>query len=281
MSLPDLVLVHGWGLGNPAWDTILPALATRFRVQLFTLPGYSMPEILMDKQSTDQCLGDPHEKTAFSPTLCRTPFNEPSSASFRQTAQVLAESLPANCILCGWSLGSLLALQAAVFAPQRVKKLILIGSTPCFTEAADWPHAQVPDLLDSFSDAIASDAAGTLKRFIALINQGDTQARSIGRALNRLLLATPLPDTQDLLTGLGWLRDVDLRQQIATITVPTLLIHGENDPLMPCAAAQWLKGTLPDAQLEVFSGAAHAPFLNDPDRFATLIGDHCHAPAFD
>jgi pimeloyl-ACP methyl ester carboxylesterase len=43
--------------------------------------------------------------------------------------------------------------------------------------------------------------------------------------------------------------------------------------LMPLPAAQWLKEQLPHAHLERFAGAAHAPFLNDPKRFAKLIGD--------
>ena len=276
---PNLVLVHGWGLGNTAWEDVLPALTRRFRVHQFTLPGYGAPDSRMDKQPSSQCLEEAYEQTAFRPIICRTPFDALSSPTFVQTAHVLADTLPENCILCGWSLGSLLALQAATVAPQRIKKLILVGGTPSFTQRADWPHAQPPALLDTFCDAIAKDAAGTLKRFIALFNQGDTQARLIGRAMIKQLLATPLPDTATLLAGLGWLRDVDLREQIASITVPSLLIHGENDPLMPRAAAQWLKETLPNAQLEVFSGAAHAPFLNDPDRFATLIGDDFHASA--
>ena len=275
----NLVLVHGWGLGNTAWEAVLPALTQRFHVHLFTFPGYITPEDRTDKQSSNQCLEEAHEQTAFRPTLCRTPFDAPSSPSFAQTAQALADTLPDNCILCGWSLGSMLTLQAAALAPQRIDKLILIGGTPSFTQRAGWPHAQPPALLDTFCDAIASDAAGPLKRFIALFNQGDTQARQIGRAMIKQLLAATLPDTATLLAGLGWLRDVDLRQQIASIAVPTRLIHGENDPLMPLAAAQWLNETLPNAQLEVFSEAAHAPFLNDPDRFAKLIGDEFHASA--
>ena len=37
---PDLVLLHGWGLGAGAWDCVLPALAERFRVHRVSLPGY-------------------------------------------------------------------------------------------------------------------------------------------------------------------------------------------------------------------------------------------------
>ena len=51
----------------------------------------------------------------------------------------------------------------------------------------------------------------------------------------------------------------------------TLLVHGEHDPLMPLAAAQWLAGHMPNARIEVFPGAAHAPFLSQPERFAELL----------
>lgn len=243
-SGPDLALVHGWGLGRHAWEPAVEALAQRCRVHLIDLPGYGT-----------------------------TPA---SSAGFAQTAQALVDELPAGVTLCGWSLGGMLALQAALLAPQKIARLILVGSTPSFMQRGGWFAAQPPALLDTFADAVASDAKTTLQRFIALLNQGDAQARPITRALTGKMLDSTLPDTATLTTGLGWLRDVDLRAQVATIATPTLLIHGERDPLMPLAAAQWLMDVLPNARLETFAAAAHAPFLADPARFATLAGDFCH-----
>ena len=45
---------------------------------------------------------------------------------------------------------------------------------------------------------------------------------------------------------------------------------------MPLAAAHWLADQLPQARLETFTNAAHAPFLADPERFTSLVGDFCH-----
>jgi pimeloyl-ACP methyl ester esterase len=277
---PDLALIHGWGLGSAAWEPVAAALAQRCRVHLIDLPGYAMPESRMDKRPTDEHSQQTHEQSILEDTNCRTPSGAPCSPpDFIQTSAALIEHLPDGCILCGWSLGGMLALQAALLAKQRVKGLILIGSTPSFMQRAGWPHAQPPALLDTFSDAVTKDAAATLQRFVALLNQGDAQARSLGRAMIRQVLAAPLPDTTILLAGLGWLRDVDLRARIPGITTPTLLIHGEHDPLMPLAAAHWLADQLPQARLEIFPNAAHAPFLAAPERFATLVTDFCHAPA--
>ena len=198
---------------------------------------------------------------------------------FTSTARAIAEQLPNGCFLAGWSLGALFALEIARRAPPCLKGLILVGSTPRFTECSDWPHAQPSTLLDTFCAAVEHDSIATRQRFIALLNQGDNQARTIGRALTKRILAARAPHTRTLLTGLGWLREVDLRAQIAAIDTPTLLIHGQHDPLMPLAAARWLQATLPNARLEIFADAAHAPFLNNPDHFAALIGDFAHASA--
>lgn len=244
---PDLALIHGWGLNSAVWEPTLAPLEKRCRVHLVDLPGYA---------------------------------DAPGNAGdFTQAAHALLDILPAGITLCGWSLGALLALRAAWLAPQHVRGLILVGGSPSFIQRADWPQAQAPALLDTFAEALAEDAASTLQRFVALLNQGDQQARPIGRAMLKRLLAANLPDTATLRTGLDWLRAVDLRTQVAAIATPTLLIHGANDPLMPLPAAQWLAGRLPQARLEVFPGAAHAPFLADPERFAALVGAFCHAPA--
>lgn len=284
---PDLVLLHGWGLGSGAWQPVLPALRQRFTVHPFSLPGYRRPEDRMDKQSAPTSSQTPHEQTILRPPSRKTPIDTPSSPppdnspTFLRTAEVLAKALPAGCCLCGWSLGGLLAMQTAALAPRRFKRLILVGSTPRFTQHDDWPHAQATSLLGMFSLAVARNATDVLQRFVALLNQGDVQAKAISRAMTQQLLADQIPDTATLLAGLDWLRDVDLRPQLAHITTPTLLIHGKNDPLMPIPAAQWLVQHLPDAQLEIVAGAAHAPFLNDPEGFAKRIGDYCDAPALD
>ncbi|MEI7430524.1 MAG: pimeloyl-ACP methyl ester esterase BioH [Betaproteobacteria bacterium] len=244
---PDLALIHGWGIGQAAWQPLAEALAPFCCVHYVNLPGYGS-----------------------------TPA---SQASFQDTAQAMLEALPEGSILCGWSLGGLLALQAAILAPQRINGLILIGASPSFTQHDNWLHAQTPALLETFTAAVSQDPATTLQRFIALLNQGDAKARSAIRALAQALATTPLPDTASLVQGLGWLRDIDLRDQLAGLTIPALLIHGENDPLMPLAAAQWLQQTLNTSQLEIIPGAAHAPFINAPERIAKLIGDYCHASA--
>lgn len=249
MTRPDLVLIHGWSLHRGVWSPCLDALGDVADVRLADLPGY----------------GD-------------TPD---SGQSFVEAAQSLADSLPMNSTLCGWSLGALLAMQAALLAPERVAGLVLVGATPCFTRHDGWADAQPTALLNDFAAAVANDGRAALQRFVALFNQGDAKARPIGRDIARNVLSSPLPATSTLLAGLDWLRDTDLRERVEALSCPLLLIHGEHDPLMPLPASRWLADRLPQARLEVFADAAHAPFLNDPERFVRLVGEFLHASCID
>ncbi|SBT07252.1 Pimeloyl-(acyl-carrier protein) methyl ester esterase [Candidatus Accumulibacter aalborgensis] len=244
---PDLALIHGWGLDSAVWQPLLAALAQRFRVHLVDLPGYgAAPD---------------------------------DSADFTNTAQAVIDALPHPVTLCGWSLGAMLALRAARLSPEKVKRLILVGATASFTQRADWPAGQAPEVVDSFAASVRLQAQPTLQRFIALLSQGDIRARAISRTLTAGLRQAPTPDVETLSRGLNWLREVDLRPLLPTVTARCLLIHGENDSLIPLAAAQCLAKTLPNARLEVFAAAGHAPFLNDPERFVRLLDDFHHAPA--
>jgi pimeloyl-ACP methyl ester carboxylesterase len=55
--------------------------------------------------------------------------------------------------------------------------------------------------------------------------------------------------------------------------VPTLIVWGEHDPLIPVAHAVRSHELLPGSRLDVFPGAGHYPFLDDPERFANLLLD--------
>jgi pimeloyl-[acyl-carrier protein] methyl ester esterase len=178
--------------------------------------------------------------------------------------------LSPGTVVCAWSLGALLAMQWAVRYPDKIARLVLVGATPRFVCDDDWREAQPLELLDGFAAAVRSDPAAALRRFATLMNQGDDHARAVIRRLTALSEA-PCPDAATLLTGLDLLRRLDLRTLVPQIRVPTLVVHGERDPLMPLAAGRWLADHIADGRLEIFAGAAHAPFLSNRQRFCALL----------
>ena len=239
---PDLVLVHGWGLGPRAWDPVLPLLAADFSVQAVTLPGY-----------------------AGSPTA--------PGASIAELAAELGRQLPPGALLCGWSLGAMLALQCAARHPDRLKGLILVGANARFVADPTWPEALPMARLAEFVNALDADTDTLLKQFALLIHHGAARARQAIRALTGCLRDGRPADPATLGEGLALLGTADLRELVAKITTPTLLIHGAADPLMPLAGARRLADLLPQGHLDVFADAAHAPFASAPERFVELVRD--------
>ncbi len=224
MTAPFIIL-PGWCLGRGP----MAALANALDGEFIDLPGYRGTPLIED---------------------------------FDAAVAAIGEQLQPGSTLCGWSLGAQLALAIAARMPGKVGKLVLVAGTTSFIQREGWPHAMPPEMLAEFSSAIAADPEGMLPRFVGGFNRGDARAKAVTSEL--LQLADPRPATPVLMTGLGWLRDVDLRADAPQVKAPTLLIHGDADPLMPAGAAQALAALIPGARLALFEHCAHAPFISRP-----------------
>lgn len=267
-----LTLIHGWGADARVWGQLPQQLQARLGVPVnaIDLPGYG--------------------KNQPNPDLGGVSVHE-HRTDFAAQAADLAACLPLGGSVCAWSLGAQLALQIAATCPERVGRLILVGASPRFvqpaagrsatlatTDAAGCPGLP-PDWLAAFRRALTDDPAAARRRFVALMHQGDPQARALSRQMSAQVLSAPQPASTALLAGLDWLANNDLSPLLAQIQQPAWLLHGEHDPLMPIAAARWLAGQLPNARLQVFANCAHAPFLSAPDAFIAALAAIFQEPA--
>jgi len=239
-SGPPVVLIHGWGLHGGVWARTAKALAHTHTVLRVDLPGFGASAPL-DVAYTAAAL-----------------------------AQAVATRVPAGAAWVGWSLGGLVAL-AAADAGVPMSKLVLVGATPRFVQAPDWPHAMAGGVLAGFAADLAADWRATVSRFLALQARGSERARDELRALRETVFARGEPAVQALHGGLDVLRDGDLRDVLARVQVPALLIHGGRDALVPPAAAAETARRLPQARLSLIDGAGHAPFLSHPDQFEQAL----------
>jgi pimeloyl-[acyl-carrier protein] methyl ester esterase len=188
-----------------------------------------------------------------------------------ETARRVLEAAPAGAIWLGWSLGGLVALRAALDAPGKLRALVLANTTPCFVTAADWPHAMPPEQLAEFAAGLAGDYRETLQRFLSLQVRGDAAARASLRELREALFAHGEPDTASLAAGLEALRSSDLRAELGSISLPTLVMAGGYDRLTPAGASQALAQAIPGAQIRIFPTSAHAPFLSHAEGFTAAL----------
>jgi pimeloyl-[acyl-carrier protein] methyl ester esterase len=238
-SGPDLVLIHGWAMHGGIFAPLTPLLAERFRVHVVDLPGHG--RAAESAESID-------------PARC--------------AAQLAARLPPALWV--GWSFGGLVALRAALAAPESVRGIVEIAASPRFVSAPDWPHGVPADVFIQFGYGLLQDYRGTIERFLALETLGSAQAQQELRELKAHVFERGDPALQVLEHALDILQATDLRHDLAQLSVPSLWIAGRRDRLVPAAAMRWASHQGGRGEyLEIASG--HAPFLSHAREVATAI----------
>ncbi|MGH8772983.1 MAG: alpha/beta fold hydrolase, partial [Burkholderiales bacterium] len=91
------------------------------------------------------------------------------------------------------------------------------------------------------------------------------------RALRQFMFDADVPSLAALIAGLTVLKETDLRKSLPGVEQPALVMHGEEDRVVPIAAARWLAAQMPTAKLSVFAGCGHAPFLSQPEQFVAEL----------
>ncbi|EKN4767257.1 TPA: pimeloyl-ACP methyl ester esterase BioH [Yersinia enterocolitica] len=237
----DLVLLHGWGLNAGVWHCIIDRLAPHFRLHLVDLPGYG-------------------RSTEF------------GAMSLSEMAEIVLQQAPQQAIWLGWSMGGLVASQIALSHPERVRALITVSSSPCFTAHDEWPGIR-PEVLAGFQQQLSEDFQRTVERFLALQTLGTESARQDARLLKAVVLQHQMPEVAVLTGGLDILRTADLREELADCSLPFLRIYGYLDGLVPRKVAALLDSQWPHTQSVVMPGSAHAPFVSHPEAFSQLVVD--------
>lgn len=261
-----LLFIHGWGMHGGMWGGVPAQLAQHFQVMAVDLPGHG------HSMGSGEWKVESGERIGISTTHHSLLTTRYLDLIVDQLAAQFTEPLT----LCGWSLGGQVALRWAQRCPEQVSRLVLVSSTPCFVQQADWPCAMAANTLAAFAAALQQDYAQTLRRFLALQVRGGEQERELLASLRRLLPGRGEPDLAALQSGLDILRDTDLRSALPQISQPALVIAGVRDTLTPMAASQYLAAHLPSARLAAIEGAAHASFLSHSDEFVKHVAGFLH-----
>ncbi len=246
----DIVLLHGWGFHGDIWESVVSKLKKNYRVTCVDLPGYARSHQTHDNSK---------------------------AISLDEITDIVAQNVPDRATWAGWSLGGLLALNQAIKHPESIIKLILISSTPQFTQADDWTCAIPGEFLHTFEEELENDYQGIITRFLSLQAKGCPDAREQIRDLQAQIFKHGHPPIETLRNGLALLQQTNLRSKLATVTIPALLIAGEHDRLVPPAAIEATQQAIPDATSFFIRNAGHAPFLSHPgivtDRIMAFLNE--------
>lgn len=162
-----------------------------------------------------------------------------------------------QCVLAAESAGVAVALHAALQQPQRFEGLVLVDGLY---------HREQPSS-DPFVQALQANYPATLDYFVdACVPEPNSEAiRSWGRQIVSRSNQAAAIQLYQCFDGL------DLRPQAPQITLPSLIIHGDADQIVPLSDSEWLATHLPNNKLVVLPGAGHVPTITRPHEVADAI----------
>lgn len=250
---PPLLLLHGIGDSSASWLPVMPGLGRHHTVIAPDLLGHGNS----DKPRADY-----------------------SVAAYANGMRDLLEVLGVEeATVVGHSLGGGVAAQFAYQYPERCQRLVLVATggvakavTP-FLRLASAPLAEA--LLVSMNLPPVRPVARAALEVLRLAGH------DLGRDKDELIeVFERLPDAEARVAFTRTLRSaVDWRGQVVTLRdrayltahMPTLIIWGTNDGVIPAHHAHLAHAAMPGSVLEFFPGAGHFPHHTDPPRFVDLV----------
>jgi len=227
-----MILLHGLGMTKETWLPSFGALAGKHRVYAIDQIGLGRS----DKPDVDYTI-----------------------ATFVDFLHgfLVAQKL-GQATLVGSSLGGWIALEFAVRHPDMVDRLVLVGS------------AGLPWLHPAPVDFNPTSLAATRARMEALVHDKKRVTEPIVRQVFADHLRNNDGSTiQRTFAGLASSRFVDGR--LASIRVPTLVVWGREDEMIPLAAGEMLRDGIAGARLVVFDHCGHLPHVEMPAEFTRAV----------
>ncbi len=230
-----LVLSNSLGSNFGMWDAQMPALAKTYRVVRYDTRGHGQSEVT------------------------------PGPYAFEQLARdvlALVDSLNIDKFsLCGLSMGGVTGLWLALHAPTRLHKLVLCSTGAKIGTADAW-NTRIEAVRKAGTKSIA---AATMERwFTAPFREREPQ--TVERIQNTL----ENTNTEGYIACCEALRDTDLREQVSSISVPTLVISATHDPAAPPTDGKFLAKQITAARY-VELDAAHLANMEQPNQFTEEV----------
>ena len=228
--MTPLVFLHGVGGGHHAWEHQMPHFGgLGYPSHAWDQPGYGHSAIV-----------EPYDLEHVTASLAR-----------------LLESLGNEpVVLIGHSMGGLIAQEAYVRYPQRVKALALCFTSPAFASGDS-----------EFTKQFIAARIGPLDRGRTMAEIAAQLAPTMGtnwKLAQQIMSGVP-PDTYRKAVHL--LTTFDRRKELAAIKVPTLVVAGSEDKTAPAAVMEKMAGKIPGAEYVLLQGCGHLGPMDQPKEF--------------
>lgn len=246
-----LLMLHGWTSGHTVWNTVLAGLSAHHRVFCPDARGHGGHAL----------------------TVTRTP----DVARLARDVENLLDHYGLDKVaVAGHSMGALTLWQyIRDHGCERLSHVVILDQSPKLMTSPDWDQGIYGDFDAARSERLIGEleadfAEGVLRLVAHGLNE---RARAgyerNGKGWQQMRHVLQAFDPEPLIAIWRSLVAADYRDVQPKITVPTLLVWGEESNFYPLKVAQYLLDHLPKAEMVCFEGADHAPQLSHPERFVS------------
>ena len=222
---------------------------------------------------------------------CSEPVRVPRER-FRDAAvefldEVLDEVGLKTSAFAGNSMGGTWALWYALARPERVRRLVLLGSAPLLpgTRPPIPLRVNAAPLVGDLLPRVVKPNRNMLLRLMASMGEKDTIVRYpeliesiVAAARDPIASAANLAELRAIISPLGFRPSAMIQpDELRRLNVPTLLIWGDHDPVGTAEVARETARLMPRAQLELLP-AGHVPYLGHPQRVSELLTTFIRSP---
>lgn len=246
-----VLIVPGWGMSVRWFQGQLEGLSDRMRVVVFDPRGQ----------------GD-SDKVSHGQRMARLA---------RDVEDVIDGLGLEDVILVGWSLGvSTVLAYVDVFGTERLAKVVLVDGGPKLINDDGWKLGFVDlDGAAAWRALVESDLDAAARQVVPAFFASPPAASEMA-----WMVAETVKCDQAGLGLITWnVLNQDYRDVPAKLDVPTLVIAGDHDVVIPAANAPWMAERIPDARLVTFEHSSHCPFIEERDRFNEEIAAFVRDPA--
>ena len=237
-SKNTLILLHGLGASAERWEDVIPLFAKKFRVIVPDLIGFGYS----DKPSIDYT----------------TDYFAEFMSKFVEKVGIKEMSI------IGSSLGGQIAAEFIINQNADVKKLVLVSPSGVMKHST-------PALNAYISAALYPNTDSALNAFQAMSGRKKIDEKIVSGFIERMQLPNAKMAFMSTLLGLSNSKVVTEKLQL--ITIPTLIVWGENDPVIPIEYAQSFISGINDCRFYKMIGCAHTPYVEKPEKFFQIVAD--------
>jgi pimeloyl-ACP methyl ester carboxylesterase len=207
-----------------------------------------------------------------------TPLDGPVTTSqMAEDAVALLAALELDDVhVLGISMGGMIAQELALAHPQRVRTLTL-GCTYCGGEgsalASEAVIGKLAEAMGSGDRERALRAGWEVNVSAQMADDDEAYAAFHATALRRAV-AVPV-----IMQQMQACAAHDTNARLTQLELPTLVIHGTEDQMLPVENGRLIASRIPGARLEIFEDVGHLFFVERPERSAELVREHAAVPA--